>query len=66
MKAYQPKPDKWFEVMVRLTGKDKLCQDCCNHYKPDDDRCGWCEMGFYPIMSDGQNCPYYKKGEEML
>jgi predicted amidophosphoribosyltransferase len=67
MRAYRPKPDKWYEVMVRLTGKEKLCAECGNkvdqEIEPGE---SWCWHGFYPITSDGQNCPYYKKGDVML
>ena len=67
MRAYKPKSDKWYQVMVRLTGKEKLCADCGNkaHQEIEPGE-SWCEMGFYPITSDGKDCPYYRKGEEMV
>jgi hypothetical protein len=60
MRAYQPKSNEWYEVMVRITGKDKLCETCDRHLDT-----GACWNGWYPITSDGKDCPYYKKGEEM-
>ena len=65
MKAYEPKGNEWFEVMIRLTGKDKLCERCGHFYKTDDEEDSFCWYGLYPMTSDGENCPYFNKGERV-
>jgi len=59
VKAWEPKSNEWYETLVRLTGKDKLCETCNHQHVCDDETTKWCIWGFWPVTSDGKNCPYY-------